>query len=106
MSNWLDKAKEAALNAAETAKKTAQNANLGEMLDKTKAVAMQVAEEAKNAASTVMTRNKEESTDAAAGAPEAAEPNCNSTFVSQCNTKIAQIEKLLQELKSLLSKQS
>lgn len=117
MSNWLDKAKEAAMAAAESAKKAAQGADFGEMLDKTKNMALQAAEEAKKAADYAMSKTSKKAEEVS----EALEPESlenedvkadvltNKFFVTQdtidkCNTRIAKIETLLQEIKALLSK--
>ncbi len=67
-SDWINKAKEAAKQAAEEARKladSAKNANYGEMFDKTKNMAKQAAMDAKNAAGNIMSKDK----------PDADEPN-------------------------------
>lgn len=100
---WLDKAKEAALKAAEEAKKlaeTAKNANYSEMYDKTKAMAQQAADEAKKAADTVssaMSKPKVEETAAAT----AVDPAKN---LELCMQQLQKVENLLAEIKALLLK--
>lgn len=99
---WLDKAKQAALSAAEEAKKMAEsateaakNANYGEMFDKAKAMGTQAAEEAKRAAGSVMSKHQ---------AAEPVEPESEAEILAKCNARLAQIEMLLQEVKTLLGK--
>jgi len=108
---WLDKAKQAAMGAAEEAKKlaeSAKNANYGEMLDKTKAMAQQAAGEAKKAASTVssaMSKPKTESETAIVSPTVAASveaPTTNTKNLESCLAQLKQVEVLLQEIKSLL----
>lgn len=63
MPEWLDKAKEAAMKAAEEAKKLAEaakNADYGSMIDKTKNMAMHAADEAKKAADNIMKKEHPE----------------------------------------------
>jgi serine/threonine protein kinase HipA of HipAB toxin-antitoxin module len=97
MSNeWLDKAKQAAMSVAESAKNAAQNANLGEMLDKTKNMAMQAADEAKRAAGSVMSKTGSESADKITGTKE--------EMLQACNDRVGKIEKMLQEVKEQLAK--
>src|SRR5690348_1385508 len=63
MPEWLDKAKEAAMKAAEEAKKLAEaakNADYGSMIDKTKNMAMHAADEAKKAADNIMKKEHHE----------------------------------------------
>lgn len=62
-SDWINKAKEAAKQAAMDAKKlaeSAKNANYGEIFDKTKNMAKQAAEEAKKAAGTIMSKDNKD----------------------------------------------
>ncbi len=61
MSDWLDKAKEAAKRAADEAKKLAEaakNADYGAMLDKTKDMAKHAADEAKKAADNIIKKEQ------------------------------------------------
>ncbi len=104
MSNeWLNKAKEAAMNvaegaknAAQNAKNAAQNANFGEMLDKTKGMAMQAAEEAKKAAGAVMSKTESQFSEKTTGSKE--------EMLQACNASIIKIEKMLQDVKAQLAK--
>lgn len=100
---WLDKAKQAALSAAEEAKKMAEsatdaakNANYGEMFDKAKAMGTQAAEEAKRAAGSVMSKHQATATPV--------EPESEAEILAKCNARLTQVEMLLQEVKSLLNK--
>jgi hypothetical protein len=121
MSDWLDKAKQAAqsakdaaMNAAEKAKQAAQNANIGEMLDKTKNMAMQAAEDAKNAAGSVMSKKPDPSAVPSDPQSEAVNMNrsdidpqdctMNKQLYDECNERFIKIEALLREVKDLLSK--
>ena len=104
MSNdWINKAKEAAKQAAVDAKKlaeSAKNANYGEMLDKTKNMAMRAADEAKKAAGSVM--NKEQVENDAVVTPA---PSTTSTPTDQSAVIIAkldQVQSLLNEIKLML----
>lgn len=103
MSEWLDKAKNAALTAAENAKKAAQNVNINEVLDKTKSLATTVAEEAKKAAGTVMQKNEE--TEITAGVEVTSDleaKGLTGETINKCVEKINKIESMLQEIKDLL----
>lgn len=114
-SDWINKAKEAAKQAAVDAKKlaeSAKNANYGEMLDKTKNMAMRAADEAKKAAGSVM--NKEQSatehgtTEQLVVENDAAvtpAPSTTSTPTDQSAVIIAkldQVQRLLNEIKLML----
>ena len=88
MSNeWLNKAKEMALNAANTAKDAAKNANYAEMLNKTKVLAAQATEEAKKAANSIMSKEKTPATVATTDNPDVL-------------AKLTSVETLLQEVKA------
>jgi hypothetical protein len=130
-SDWINKAKEAAKQAAEEAKKlavSAKNANYGEMFDKTKNIAKQATEEAKKAAEEAKKmvgnissakKTAEETQKMAEDIVEAplkvsADPSvileraadANTTTTTQANplivAKLEQVEHLLQEIKQLL----
>ncbi len=110
MTDWINKAKEAAKMAADEAKKlaeTAKNANYGEMLDKAKSTAMQAADEAKKAAGMVMTTNKAPDTpeivpnsDGSMPAQPAAAPAPDPKI--EIMAKLDQATKLLAEVKQLM----
>lgn len=128
MPDWLDKAKEAAKNAAEEAKKLAEaakNADYGSMLDKTKNMAMHAADEAKKAADNVLKKDTPEtkpdvipqqdnpqSVQPVAPVTMPATPTTSTSTVTpapaagvnktELLAKIAQVEHLLQEIKVLL----
>lgn len=122
MPDWLDKAKEAAKNAAEEAKKLAEaakNADYGAMMDKTKNMAMHAADEAKKAAGNIMKKDEHPQTPETTAsmdtpqssapqpsvAPPVAPPNVAgnaSLQKAQILAKIAQIEQLLDDVKNLL----
>lgn len=130
MPGWLDKAKEAANKAAEEAKKLAEaakSADYGAMIDKTKNMAAHAAEEAKKAAGNVMkkdgsmpetqpdiipeqdnpqghatTGQTPVQTQTTTQAPATAQPSAPQIDVATVRAKIAQVEQLLHEIKSLL----
>lgn len=114
-SDWINKAKEAAKQAAVDAKKlaeSAKNANYGEMLDKTKNMAMRAADEAKKAAGSVM--NKEQSatehgtTEQPVVENDAAVTPAPSTISTPTDqsaviiAKLDQVQRLLNEIKLML----
>lgn len=117
MPEWLDKAKDAAKKAADEAKKLAEaakNADYGAMLDKTKTMAMQAAEEAKKAADNIMKKENPETKadyiplqdNPSQHMQQSVKPNLTTEKPSFDKelllSKIAQVEKLLQEIKLLL----
>lgn len=126
MAGWLDKAKEAANKAAEEAKKLAEaakSADYGAMIDKTKSMAAHAAEEAKKAANSVMKKDGSTPETQPDIIPEQDNPQAPTTTaqtpvkpqattqtqaaapqidVATIRAKIAQVEQLLHEIKSLL----
>lgn len=118
-SDWINKAKQAAKQAGEEAKKLAEaakNANYGEMLDKTKNMAKQAADEAKKAAGSIMNKDKAqpqeqqtESQSTVAKEPEviitpkfpevATIQNDHNSLIT---AKIELVEQLLKDIKQLL----
>lgn len=99
--DWINKAKEAAKQMADEAKKlaeTAKNANYGELLDKTKNMASQAAEEAKKAADNIMHKTAPATSEIT---PEQVDQQ-NIENTQMAIAKMEQIERLLQEVKSLL----
>ncbi len=127
MPEWLDKAKDAAMKAAEEAKKLAEaakNADYGNMIDKTKQMARQAADEAKKAADNIMKKDQPETKPdvvptqdnpenmqpprpaAAPTAQASAQAYPSSQAIdnhkAQILGKVAQVEQLLKEIRSLL----
>ena len=92
---WLDKAKETAQKLAESAK----NANYGEMYDKTKAIAKHAAEEAKDAASGIMSKEKP---NPVTDLDDDHTPTDPGAVLLLCNQRLVEVEKLLQEIKTML----
>lgn len=107
MSEWLDKAKEAAKKAAEEAKKLAEaakNADYGAMLDKTKDMAKHAADEAKKAADNIMKKETPEVQPDIVAEHDTINPvpSTEANNKEQILHKISEVERLLQEIRGLL----
>lgn len=113
MTDWINKAKEAAKAAADEAKKlaeSAKNVNYGEMFDKTKNLASHAADEAKKAAGMVMHSQSAPTTPEITPNPDGSMPTAPTAQTGQAtpdpktqiNAKLDQIAVLLNEIKQLL----
>lgn len=100
-SDWINRAKEAAKQVADEAKKlaeTAKNTNYSELMDKTKGMATQAAEEAKKAAGSIM----QKTTPATPEIIPQPDNQQGSEHMQMVEAKIEQVERLLHEIKGLL----